>query len=216
VGTVLARGTASAGPGGGLWNSAGGDRANTRYAASESKISPSTAPGLTKKWVLDTGGDISATPAADGSRVYVPDWAGNLYAVNTATGATVWQTKVSDYTGVAGDAARTTPAFTDTTLVIGDKGPTSDAYGNPTIDNGGRIIAIDKATGEPLCVTQVDSHPAAVITQSPTIFDGVVYVGVSSIEEASPRWSPGTTAAPSAAAWWLLTSRRVGSSGRPT
>src|SRR5512146_2507337 len=123
VGTLLAGGPASAAPGGGLWNSAGGDRANARYAASESKISPSTVPGLTKKWVLDTGGDVSATPAVDGSRVYVPDWEGNLYAVNKSTGTVVWQTKVSDYTGVARDAARTTPAFSDTVLVIGDKGP---------------------------------------------------------------------------------------------
>ncbi len=191
AGTFLAGGPASAAPGGGLWNSAGGDRANTRYAASESKISPSTAPGLTTKWVLDTGGDVSATPAVDGSRVYVPDWAGNLYAVDKATGVIVWQKKVSDYTGVAGDAARGTPAFTDTALVIGDKGPTSDANGNPTIGNGGRVIAIDKATSAPLWVTQVDSHPAAVITQSPTVFDGVVYVGVSSIEEALAGLVPG-------------------------
>jgi polyvinyl alcohol dehydrogenase (cytochrome) len=191
VGALLAAGTASAAPGGGLWNSAGGDRANTRYAASESRISPSTVGSLTTRWVLDTGGDVSATPAVDGSRVYVPDWAGNLYAVNRSTGAVVWQRKVSDYTGVPGDAARTTPAFTDTALVIGDKGPTADQNGNPSIGNGGRVIAVDKATGAPLWVTQVDPHPAAVITQSPTIFDGVVYVGVSSIEEALAGLAPG-------------------------
>ena len=46
---------------------------------------------LTKKWEFTTGGDVSATPAVDGERVYVPDWAGNLYAVDRATGAVVWQ-----------------------------------------------------------------------------------------------------------------------------
>jgi polyvinyl alcohol dehydrogenase (cytochrome) len=189
--TLLTGASAVATPGGSLWNSAGGDRANTRFAASESRISPSTAADLTPKWVLNTGGDVSATPAVDGNRVYVPDWAGNLYAVDKRTGAVVWHTQVSDYTGVARDAARTTPAFTDTTLVIGDKGPTTDAQGNPSLGDGGRVIAIDKATGAPLWTTQVDSHPAAVITQSPTIFDGVVYVGVSSLEEALAGLVPG-------------------------
>ncbi len=191
AGSLLIAGSASAASGGSLWNSAGGDRANTRSATSESKISPSTVGDLTRKWELDTGGDVSATPAVDGSRVYVPDWAGNLYAVNRSTGAVVWQKKISDYTGVPRDTARTTPAFTDTALVIGDKGATYDESGNPSLGNGGRVIAIDKATGAPLWVTQVDSHPAAVITQSPTVFDGVVYVGVSSVEEGLAGLVPG-------------------------
>ncbi len=87
LGSLLVGGAAAlAAPGGNSWNSAGGDRQNTRHAASESKISPSTVASLTKKWELTTGGDVSATPAVDGQRVYVPDWAGNLYAVDRATG----------------------------------------------------------------------------------------------------------------------------------
>ena len=111
---LIGSAAAMAAPGGNGWNSAGGDRQNTRYAASESKISAANVGGLTKKWELTTGGDVSATPAVDGQRVYVPDWAGNLYAVDRATGNVVWQKKVADLTGVPGDLARATPAFTDT------------------------------------------------------------------------------------------------------
>ena len=89
---------------------------------SEDLAEPPSA-SLTKKWELTTGGDVSATPAVDGQRVYVPDWAGNLYAVDRATGAVVWQKKVADLTGVPGDLARATPAFTDTALVLGNQGP---------------------------------------------------------------------------------------------
>jgi polyvinyl alcohol dehydrogenase (cytochrome) len=32
-------------------------------------------------------------------------------------------------------------------------------------------------------MTQVDTHPAAIITGSPVVFDGVVYIGLSSSEE---------------------------------
>ena len=108
AGTLLVGGQAAAAPGGNGWNSAGGDRQNTRYAATESKISPATVAGLTKKWEVTTGGDVSATPAVDGQQVYVPDWAGNLYAVNRTTGAVVWQKKIADLTGVPGDLARAT------------------------------------------------------------------------------------------------------------
>ncbi|WP_404392926.1 PQQ-binding-like beta-propeller repeat protein [Humibacillus xanthopallidus] len=175
LGSLLVGGAAAlAAPGGNAWNSAGGDRQNTRHAASESKISPSTVTGLEKKWELTTGGDVSATPAVDGQRVYVPDWAGNLYAVDRATGAVVWQKKVSDYTGVPGDKARVTPAFSETALVLGNQGP---------FGGGGAVMAVSKDTGALLWKTQVDPHPAAIITQSATIFDGVVYVGVASLEE---------------------------------
>ncbi|GAB3072328.1 PQQ-binding-like beta-propeller repeat protein [Intrasporangium mesophilum] len=175
VGSLLIGGQAAAAPGGTGWNSAGGDRQNTRFAANESKISPETVGNLTMKWVLTTGGDVSATPAVDGQQVYFPDWSGNLYAVSRATGAVVWQKKMSDYTGVPGDKARATPALSDTALVIGNQGP---------FGGGGAVVAVDKATGALLWKTQLESHPAAVITQSATIFDGVVYVGTSSQEEA--------------------------------
>ena len=60
--------------------------ARTRYQKAESKISVRTAETLTVKWVFETEGDVSATPAVDGAHVYFPDWAGNLYAVNRKTG----------------------------------------------------------------------------------------------------------------------------------
>ena len=125
---------------------------------------------------------MSATPAVDSEKVYFPDWAGNLYAVDKGSGGVVWQKKVSDYTGIPGDKARATPAFTDSTLVIGNQGP---------FGGGGAIIAINKANGALLWKTQLESHPSAIITQSATIFDGVVYVGVSSLEEAIAAFVPG-------------------------
>ena len=183
LGSLLIGGAAAfAAPGGNGWNSAGGDRQNTRYAASESKISPATAASLTKKWDLTTGGDVSATPAVDGQRVYVPDWAGNLYAVNRTTGAVVWQRTITSYTGVPGDKARATPAVSDSAIVIGTQGP---------FGGGGKVLAINKDTGALLWSTQADSNPGAIITQSATVFDGVVYVGVASQEEAYAAFVPG-------------------------
>ena len=182
AGALLLGGQATAAPGGNGWSSAGGDRANTRFAANESKISAANASGLVKKWEFTTGGDVSATPAVDGQRVYVPDWAGNLYAVDRTTGQQVWSRTITSYTGIPGDKARATPAVTDTALILGNQGP---------FGGGGAVFAVDKATGALLWKTQVDSHPAAIITQSATVFDGVAYVGTASQEELMSAVVPG-------------------------
>lgn len=175
VGALMLGGTAVAAPGGTNWSSAGGDRQNTRFAASETKISAVNVANLNPIWEFTTEGDVSATPAVDGNRVYVPDWKGNLYAVDRNTGTQVWATTISSYTGKAGDKARATPAISEGVLVIGNQGP---------FGGGGAVMGIDKNTGDLLWLTQVESHFAAIITQSATIYDGVVYVGVASQEEA--------------------------------
>ncbi len=86
--------------GGATWVSAGHDLQNTRYQNTESKINAGNVANLAVKWQFTTGGDVSATPAVDGSTVYFPDWAGNLYAINQTTGTQVWSLKISDYTGL--------------------------------------------------------------------------------------------------------------------
>jgi polyvinyl alcohol dehydrogenase (cytochrome) len=172
---MMMGGPALAASGGTNWSSAGGDRQNTRFAAAESKISAENVESLQQQWVFTTEGDVSATPAVYGDRVYVPDWAGNLYAIDRDTGAPVWATTIPSLTGVPGDKSRTTPAISEGVLVIGTQG---------AFEKGGIVMGLDKDTGDLLWSTQVDNHFAAIITQSATIYNGVVYVGVASLEEA--------------------------------
>ncbi len=49
------------------------------------------------------------------------------------------------------------------------------------------VYAVNAATGALIWKSKVDDHPAARITGAPTVYSGVVYVGVSSIEEATDR-----------------------------
>ncbi|MCB0032571.1 MAG: PQQ-binding-like beta-propeller repeat protein [Anaerolineales bacterium] len=130
---------------------------------------------MTVKWVFTTEGDVSATPAVDGETVYFPDWAGYLYAIDRRTGLPKWAVSIPAVTGIPGDKARATPAVTEDKVIIGTQGP---------FGGGGLILAFDKFTGGLLWATAADTHPAAIITQSATVFDGRVYVGVSSLEEA--------------------------------
>ena len=57
--------------------------------------------------------------------------------------------------------------------------------------SGGKVLAFDKFTGALLWSTTADAHPAAIITQSATVYNGKVYVGVASQEEALAAFVPG-------------------------
>lgn len=165
------------------WPSAGHDPQNSRWQNAETLISPSNVGSLQVKWQFATTGDVSATPAVDGKNVYFPDWGGMLYAANQTTGAQVWSHKISDYTGVAGDWARATPAVFGNMLIFG----TQSVFGSPA-----HIVAVSKQTGALIWVTQADSHPASIVTQGAVVdgSDGIVYVGVASSEEGDAAFIP--------------------------
>lgn len=164
------------------WLSAGCDLHNTRHQAGERILAPSNVHRLHPKWVFETAGNVSATPAVDEDAVYVPDWGGMLHRIDRATGARVWSRRIGDLTAIPWDLARTTPVVVGTKLVLGDHGGKSGA--------GARVIAVDKAKGEVLWSRQVDSHPSSVIAQSAVAFEGRVYVGVSSLEEQHAAFRP--------------------------
>jgi polyvinyl alcohol dehydrogenase (cytochrome) len=161
----------------GQWQIAGQNLNNTRSQPAEQLISPANVQGLKPKWVFTTGGDVSATPTVDGDAVYFPDWGGNLFAIKKDSGAIIWSHKISDYDGVAGSVSRVSPAVDHDQLIIGD------ILNSRQVHDGANVMAVDRETGTLRWKTQVDSHPAAIITGSPVVFDGVVYIGVSSNEE---------------------------------
>jgi polyvinyl alcohol dehydrogenase (cytochrome) len=162
----------------GQWRIAGQNLDNTWSQPAEHSISPANVPGLKPKWVFTTGGDVSATPTVAGDAVYFPDWDGNLFAVKKDSGRLIWSRKISDYDGVAGAISRVSPAVDHDQLIIGD------ILNSKQTHDGANVISVDRKTGALLWISHVDNHPAAIITGSPVVFDGVVYIGVSSNEES--------------------------------
>ncbi|KAG6426300.1 hypothetical protein SASPL_110522 [Salvia splendens] len=53
---------------------------------------------LRQRWEFLAGFDITATPSAANGVVYFPSWNGNLYAVNAANGALIWQRNIGQLT----------------------------------------------------------------------------------------------------------------------
>ena len=157
---------------------AGGDLHNTRSQPAEHQVGRENVFSLTTKWVFTAGDDISATPTVAGDAVYVPDWAGNLFAIRKDTGQLIWSHKISDYDGFNGAYARVSPAIHGSDLIIGD------IESGTEVHNGANLIAVDRSTGALRWITKIDEHPAAIITGSPVVLGDVVYIGVSSTEES--------------------------------
>jgi polyvinyl alcohol dehydrogenase (cytochrome) len=159
----------------GGWPVAGHDIQNTRNAAQEHTIGPGNASQLGVAWSVTTTGNVTVTPTKDRGTLYFPDAGGTLWAVAADSGRVLWSHSISDYTGIAGDISRTSPAVDRDEIVIGDTSPTQ---------TGAVVVAADRRTGRKRWQTQVDAHRASIVTSSPVIFRGIVYIGVSSDEEA--------------------------------
>lgn len=151
------------------WPMGGQNFDNSRFNPFEHTINKRNASRLTTKWVATTQGDVSATPAVVGDNIYFPDWGGFFSKLDARTGRTIWTKKVADYTGLTRTVARNSPVVSGNTVYIGDQ--------------DGHLIAVDTRTGNARWTLKLDPHPAVILTASPIVVDGVVYQGVSSVEE---------------------------------
>jgi polyvinyl alcohol dehydrogenase (cytochrome) len=158
------------------WPVAGQNISDTHGQAAEGTISASNVSKLAPAWSFTTDGNVSATPTVAGGDVYFPDWGGELWALTTG-GTPVWSTSVASYTGLTGDFSRVSPAVDGNELIIGDQ------IQPGTTGPGASVLAVNRSTGALLWKTLVDSHPASEITGSPVVYNGVIYIGVSSREE---------------------------------
>jgi polyvinyl alcohol dehydrogenase (cytochrome) len=178
----------------GGWPMYGQNVCNTRGGTSASEpITTATVSKLKVKWTFTGAGDISATPAVVDGQVYVPDWGGNLNRIDAASGMKVWSKNVADLIMETSDVdagmymaflgmylaplSRSTPAVFGNNVIFGMGAPGFSAT----------MAAVDKDTYALKWKTPLDSHEAALITSSPAIDDGVIYIGVSSGEEIATQ-----------------------------
>lgn len=151
------------------WPMFGQNPANTA-TNTENNISTKNASSLKMKWVVTTGGDVSARAAVVNGVAYFPDWGGNLWAVSAGNGNVIWSHQLSDYGLAAGTVSRTSPAVVNGLVYIGTQ--------------SGWLLAINAGTGTLAWESQpVTSNPFPVITASPVVVNGTVFVGMTSFEE---------------------------------
>jgi polyvinyl alcohol dehydrogenase (cytochrome) len=178
----------------GTWLVWGGNLHNTHEADAESAITPANVGRLQQKWVYEAAGSVSAIPTVSDGVVYVPDWGvplfggGKLHAIDTRTGRAIWSKPMLEYTkNLLNTVSRTSPAIAGDVIVFGDIVAAPASGLDLTLGHGATLYAARRATGDLVWSTQLDPHPLSVITQSPVVYNGVVYVGVSSLEEPAAR-----------------------------
>ena len=157
------------------WNGWGNGTSNSRFqAAGKAGLTAADVPKLKLKWAFAFPGDLQSYAQASvvGGRLFVGSWGGKVYSLNALTGCIHWYYDAGSGVRSAVSIGRVQTAA----------GPRVLAFFG---DGAAFTHAVDAATGEPVWKVKVDDFPTARISSSPTFYNGRLYVGVASGEEAS-------------------------------
>jgi polyvinyl alcohol dehydrogenase (cytochrome) len=157
------------------------DAASTHSVpASVSGLDEASASRLTLKWAFGFPNSTRARshPTLAGGAILVGNHNGSVYALDRETGCVRWAypAQAEVRTGVVVSPWR-----------AGDASARPLAYFG---DVKGNVYAVNLLDGTLAWKVHADTHPAAIITGTPTLYEGTLYVPVSSTEEAFAT-SPG-------------------------
>jgi outer membrane protein assembly factor BamB len=172
----------------GEWLGWGADVYNNRWAAPGSPVDSSNAASLIETCSQTYVLGVSATAVVQHGVAYYPTWDGRYVALDYKNCKVIWEVNVTALALQYGPSpfkyvqaiSRTSAALDDDVLYFGTQ-------------LHALLVAVDRKTGKVLSQIQMNSHPLAVITQSPTFWKGIVYVGCSSQEEAAAGLIPNYT-----------------------
>lgn len=154
-------------------NGWGFDASNTRFQSTENAgITRADIPRLKLKWAFGFPLGISSfgTPAVAAGRVFTSSDAGWVYSLDAKTGCVYWGSEV-------GNSVRSA-------LSIGPVTGQGDArYAIYFGDAKAFVYALDAQTGRQLWKRKVEDFFLARITAAPKLYNGRLYVPVSSSEE---------------------------------
>jgi polyvinyl alcohol dehydrogenase (cytochrome) len=108
------------------WPMYGFDVTNSRFNASETKITRRNVAALHKSWTFATGAPVSVTPIVSDGSVYFGSWDHAFYAVDAKTGALQWRVTVAT---PQGDSEGPFPGIQSSALVDGGKVYFGDSCG---------------------------------------------------------------------------------------
>ncbi len=136
-------------------------------------LGPDEARLLKLKWAFGFPGAnlAAAQPAVAGGRVFVGSAGGQVYSLDAASGCTYWIYKAA--------------AAVRTAISIGPLSAAGAHYAVYFGDLSANAYAVEAATGVLLWKTRVEEDANARITGAPVLYDGRLYVPVSSAEETS-------------------------------
>lgn len=163
------------------WVGWGVDAENSRYQpAEQARLSPSDVPKLKLRWAFAFPGAPSANaqPTVAAGRVFVGAANRTVYSLDAKTACIYWAFEPTSNVRTSIELARPSP-----------KGPWFVYFG----DRQGSVYAVDAATGHLIWrkSTEVDSsHHVFLVTGTPKIYDGVVFVPVTANGEVGLAPNP--------------------------
>ena len=149
------------------------------HADLDSPVNTDNVEQMEYAWSVPTEAPVSHTPLLAGERAYFADWNGFVYAVNAEDGSIIWKKKVQE--------------------TVHDQWPWHGFVGTGAIGEGvlyeasmeGIAYALDLDTGDVLWQTKITDDPQAGNVGRMLYYDGLVYVGLSSVEELLDKKKPG-------------------------
>ncbi|OCK76367.1 Quino protein alcohol dehydrogenase-like protein [Lepidopterella palustris CBS 459.81] len=171
------------------WSGWGGGIFNNRWAPRDNTVSSSSIHSLSEHCQLIYPLGVSATPTIHGNVVYYPTWSGLFVALNYVTCTVQWEVNVTD---IITGFAPLTATQTAVTIPVSRTSPQVDGdvlyFATQT---HALLIAVNRLSGKILGMIQINEHPLAISTTSPTVYNGTVFVGASSAEESAADLVPG-------------------------
>jgi polyvinyl alcohol dehydrogenase (cytochrome) len=168
----------AAGP---AWNGWGAGSSNARFQpAAAAGLDAASVSRLKLKWAFGYPGGTSAygQPSIVSGRIFVGTDTGFVYALDAKTGCVYWsfQTKA----GVRN-------AMTIGPLRANGAAPGTVRYAVYFGDVKANVYALDAQTGAEVWSAHVEDHYTGRVTAAPALYDGRLYVPLSSWEEFSAR-----------------------------
>lgn len=152
----------------------------TGYNGNETTINPSTAPNLKVHWSNQAPGSVSSQPVVVNNTIYWGSWDGLEHATDVTTGTDTWTQQIGQTAGCTPKHPRGVIS-TATISSLQIKGVTKSVV----IVAGGnaQLYALDAASGTIIWQTKLGSSPDHFVYSSPAVYNGNVYIGVSSYDD---------------------------------
>jgi polyvinyl alcohol dehydrogenase (cytochrome) len=171
------------------WTSWSPSLTNTRFqSTTQAGLRAEDVPRLSLKWAFGFPDATSAwsQPTIASGRLFVGSQNGTVYSLDAKSGCIYW-------TFTAKSGVRTALIFGEMKNARGEpvepRARPSTSSGRAFAvyfgDTGANVYALDAATGRELWSRELDAHPHARITGSPSLSQGRLFVPVASIEETA-------------------------------
>ena len=157
------------------------DTTHSGFNPAETIINTQTAPHLKVHWMHTSSSMISAEPVEANGMLYWGTWNGVEHASRLSDGTDVWTANLGTSVGSCATTQHgVTSTATIATEMIGGVSTPVDYVGG---GGSATFYALNANTGAVIWQTQLSPQSGAYIWSSPALYNGSIYVGLSSLND---------------------------------